>query len=119
MTGTDEWIRRRIRNRIVEGLEVICDPSETARLGLFSTINLWDDFAGELDPDVFSARVFTDMERAAVRRVSHALDAASPGLREDMHEAAALQASASWRAVQGEAAKALAIFLFRGKLPED
>lgn len=118
-SASPEMVDRRIRNRIIECLEIAADAAALAEFGAFSFINLWDDWVQPPIAERYAAPVFTAAEAKAIQAFHDTLDQAAQATDADITRPEELSSRAPWRAVLAGAAAALSVFLERGRLPED
>ena len=107
---------QRVRNRIIECLEMICAPEESATLDPDSIVNLWADWVRDPIEVECPSPVYTAEEREAVIRVNTqiGLDAFSAG-----DATGGGTTSSAWSALRAVAREALQVFAQRGRLSED
>ena len=100
-------IYQRIRNRIIEVLELFADD------GSFdfsiSNLELWHDWVDLERIDQLAETVLTQDEVSVIYKVDSAWDCVEPN---------SLKHSAEWKALRSEAIDGLAVFMKRGKMSE-
>lgn len=114
-------VEQRIRNRIIEWLEMICEyDSSPPPWSMNETVNQFYDWAPDC-PSLFLKyeAPYTDNEIAALHATAQDLERfcqATPATIKD--EVAAAQ-TPEWKALRSSALRALDEFNIRGKLPEE
>ena len=108
---------QRIRNRLIETLEMVSCLEGVAKYGAFWIINT-ADFLVPCDFDDCPG-VFDEAERSAVERFWVLLDQASNATPEDFFDIAQFKASSEWVALERYAGEALQVFMRRGRFSED
>ncbi|WP_156739934.1 hypothetical protein [Occultella aeris] len=124
---TKRVVKQRIRNRIIEYLELVA--SFAAQLTYeavapivhvpYEIINQWEDWTLGSDPWLDESQVYTVEEKEALRRFQVVWDRAAEDLADDYPALRQVQAMPVWDELRREAEFALAVFARRGRLPED
>lgn len=121
-------VEQRIRNRVIEYLELAASFEEQQRYERNvpiayvpgEVINQWEDnFPRGLQRDLAQTDVFSPDEVAALREVEPTWVAACRAMPDDYPTLPAVQALPAWQALRGAASSALAVFERRGRLSED
>lgn len=121
-------IEKRIRNRVIEYLELAASFDEQQRYERDvpiayvpgEVIDSWgDNFPGGFERDLPRFSVFSADEVAALRRVELANDAAAREMGRRFPRLEEVQALPAWGALRDAAAVALPVFKRRGRLSED
>lgn len=121
-----ETVHRRVRNRIIEYLELASsleDQLEYQRGAPIDVptevINQWQDWVCD-DPDdhAWSPGVFTLAERQAMREYHRVWNQVCDDTPDPLPPLAELQQTAPWNRLREAAERCLTIFLERGKLSE-
>ena len=110
-------VHQRIRNRVIETLEMVSCLEEVSKYGAFWIINT-TDFLVPTDFDD-CAGVFDEAERSAIDRFRDLMDKVSDATPDDFFDIDRFRASSEWSAVERCAAEALQIFNRRGLFSED
>ena len=123
---SDQVVRQRIRNRIVEYLELASsfDAQRAYQAAVqvpvpSEVINQWEDWVPDPGDESFVQPVFSPAEQEAIasfHRVWEEVAAAIPNPLPQLENILVLLA---WERLRGAAATALHVFMARGKLPED
>lgn len=108
---------QRIRNRVIETLEMISCLEDVAKYGAFWIINT-TDFLVPSDFDGCPG-VFNEAERVAVERLWVLLDQVSIATPDDFFDVDRFKASSEWGALESYAGEALQLFMRRGRFSED
>jgi hypothetical protein len=120
-------VLQRIRNRIIEALGTMASLDEqrsyAQRVPIcyvpYELISGWEDFVDSPRPAHFTAPVFSPLECAALEQFyPHWRDAAD-ALPQDFPPLEDVLSSPYWARLRDAARQALAVFLVRGRLPED
>ncbi len=120
-------VLQRIRNRIIENLGTMASFDEqrtyAQRVPIcyvpYELINGWEDFVNSPRPPHFTEPVFSSMERDAIEQFYPHWGDAAETLPEDFPPLEDVLNSSYWMRLRDAAREALAVFLIRGRLPED
>jgi len=113
-------LKQRVRNRIMEVIDVLAEPEDIARLGLFEVINLWNDFGpGQGDTEWYSGPVFTTEEIALINQVELSVEKVARANKTDLFELEDILASPEIRPLIPTAREAREVFNRRGTFSED
>jgi len=108
---------QRVRNRVIETLEMVSCLEGVAKYGAFWIINTTDfSVSAEFDD---CPGVFNEMERRAVERLRGLLGQVSIATPDDFFDIARFKASSEWVALESYAGEALQVFMRRGRFSED
>ena len=121
-------VEQRVRNRVIEVLELTSSFETQAEYERavpfvntpYEVINGFEDWVGHdprLDPSAMS--VYSAEEVAALGEFNLAWESAAEALPDDYPPVSLAQSLPEWSRLRAAAAKALAVFEGRGKLPED
>ena len=110
---------QRVRNRIIDVLEIAASFESTARFGAFEVINLWEDWYSGPDSDFCAEPVFAAAEQGQIAQFSSVLNDAASVDEADIFDAAKLEALPHWRRFREAADSALRTFRQRGRFSED
>lgn len=121
---SQQLIRQRIRNRVIEQLELLASYDlqwrlESVEYAPYEAINGWEDRVGTPRPDDFVEPVFSSDEVDAVGRVHEAWEQAATELPADYPPLETVQAQPYWQNLREVSAEALGVFARRGKLSEN
>lgn len=121
-------VEQRIRNRVMECLELAASFDEQRRYERavpiahvpYEVIEQWaDNFPREPRPDTDLLSVYSTDEVAAIREVDAACDAAADALPDNYPSLDLAQALPEWATLRRVAEAALGVFVRRGRMPED
>jgi hypothetical protein len=120
-------ITQRIRNRIIEYLEVASDFA--AQLEYQKNVPIahvpseviceWNDWVNEQSQPTFTEPVFTVEERAAIDQFHTIWDKVADETPDPLPELEVLMKSEPWRRLRDAASRALQVFEQRGRFSED
>lgn len=118
---TSQLVHQRIRNRIIETLEIIVESEVSVpAYGFDELVNDWDDYVRiEMPDDEFPTPVYTATEIALMRDVTRAVDALSKATPQSIPNDDATLALPEWGQLVATAQNALGEMLKRGKLSEE
>lgn len=123
---TQQVVLQRIRNRIIEYLELASsfgvqrDYQSIAPVNVGNEIiNQWEDLVRESHDPAFVAPVFSAAEQEAVAQFHKVWNAAAANTPDPVPDLEALFATAEWQRLRAAALLALRVFLARGKLSEN
>lgn len=111
-------VLQRIRNRIMEYLDLASDPVAHARFGPDAVVNYWEDWQAADWAASYPDPVFTAAEREAMAAFDAAwrVAAATPDPMPPLEQLTGL---AAWQQLVAAAGKALSVFNRRGRLDEE
>lgn len=114
---SQQLVYQRVRNRVIEVLELYCSLDDLAKFGAFEAINMADDW---LVLDYKKApKVFNQKERDAVGDFMKLWDVASNATNEDISSVAEFESSMEWVRLCETAKQAVLIFSERGRFSEE
>jgi hypothetical protein len=125
---TEQLVQQRIRNRVIDYLELAASFDEQRRYELaapiahipYEVINQWDDqFPQGLQSELDRSTVYTPDEAAALTAFRAVLDEVSRAVPDDFPSLAKVQSMPAWADLRDAAARALAVLVRRGRMPED
>jgi hypothetical protein len=123
---TRQVVLQRIRNRIVEYLELTSSfvaqreyQSHTPVHVPHEIINQWEDCVPDPSDPAFAGPVFSVAERDAISRFHKVWDEMTSSTPEPLPTLDALFETAEWQRLRDSALEALQVFLVRGRLPEN
>jgi hypothetical protein len=114
---SQQLLYQRLRNRVIELLEMHACFENAATFGAFEMLNLVDDYLplnATEGPDVFSPK-----EREAVDRFLKAYEVAAAATESDTRSVEWLKNSEEWVRLNEVANQAVAIFIERGRFSEE
>lgn len=125
---TEQLVQQRIRNRVIDYLELAASFDEQRRYEQaapiahvpYEVINQWDDqFPQGLRSELDRSTVYTPDEAAALTAFRAVLDKVSRAVPVDFPSLAKIQSMPAWADLRDAAATALAVLVRRGRMPED
>jgi hypothetical protein len=123
---SDALVVQRIRNRIIEQLELCLPEGQRQHLETYpfiyvpyEVINGWEDFAPSRAPSHFTIPPFTAEELEAVARFHDVWSEVAALLPNDFPPLEEVQSQPYWRTLGDAAKQALSVFAKRGKLSEE
>ncbi len=114
---SQQLLSQRLRNRVIELLDLYCSFDDLARLGAFEAINMVDDWL-PLDYDK-APNVFIEKEKKAIAEFIHFFEEASNATDEDTWDVNWFRSSNEWVRLCAFAKNTLTILLERGRFSED
>jgi hypothetical protein len=126
-TPTERLVLQRIRNRMIETLEMLASFEEqrayekqVAIVNVpYELINSWEDCMDGPSPSHFIDPVFTNEERSAITAFHSEWDLAASALPDKNAPLSVVQAAPYWNRLRDASAKALVTFQKRGRLSEE
>jgi len=112
-------IDRRVRNRIIENLEIISSIDNWNRVCANEIVNLWYDFVPGYSVESFPLETYTQEEQDAIRCVCDALERLATSTPNELPALELLVHEPAWDSVVRSGKKALATLLIRGPFAED
>ena len=116
---SEKLIHQRIRNRIIEVLEIMASYDKQERFGGDELLNLWEDWVDEERLGSYREPVFTLPEQEQLSKVQHFWLLAAENTPNPLPDISELMSNDDWAALQVSASDALAVFSFRGKFSEE
>jgi hypothetical protein len=125
--ATPQLVLQRIRNQIIENLGALASFDEQRQYGQrvpicfvpYELINDWADLMNSPRPPHFTEPVFSSQERDAIEQFYPHWRDAVDALPEDYPALEELLNAPYWVRLGDAARHALAVFLIRGRLPDD
>jgi hypothetical protein len=112
-------LNQRIRNRIIEVLEITASYEKQEKFGGNEVINMWEDWVDDNRIGEYIEPVFSKQEQECLtehhKTWSYVADH-TPQFLPDINE---LEGNEYWSSLMASASKALSIFNRRGKLSEE
>jgi hypothetical protein len=127
MSTTPRYVRQRIRNRIIEYLELASSFDEQAEYQSAApnihvpseVLNQWADWVSGDWREYIAAPVFTSDEIEAVARFHDVWSGVCDATPDDLPDLQDLVGTMPWRQLAAAASSALAAFHPNGRSPED
>ena len=114
---SQQLLYQRLRNRVIELLDMYSSLDDIATLGAYEMINLVDDY---LPLDYADApKVFSEKEKVAIAKFMKLATAASDATEENTCSVDWFRSSKEWVSVSRFAEQALAVFTERGRFSEE
>ena len=114
---SQQLLYQRIRNRVIELLDLYCSFDDLAKFGAFEAINMVDDWL-PVDYDE-APYVFIEQEKKAIAEFIQLVDAASNATDENTWDVNWFKSSNEWTRLSAFAKNALAVLLERGYFSEE
>ena len=114
---SQQLLFQRLRNRVIDLLDLYCSFDDLAKFGTFSVINMVDDWL-PLDYEE-APEVFTQKEKDAVGEFLKNWDEAANATNEDIWSVAEFESSIEWVRLSKTAKEAFLVFSERGRFSED
>ncbi|WP_146132753.1 hypothetical protein [Hasllibacter halocynthiae] len=112
-----QLLYQRLRNRVIELLDLYSSLDDIATLGAFETIDMVDDW---LPLDYAAApKVFSEKERVVIAKFLMLSNAAADATDEDTWKVDWFRDSEEWVNVSRFSEQALAVFCERGRFSEE
>ncbi|MGF1593831.1 MAG: hypothetical protein ACFCUW_11160 [Kiloniellaceae bacterium] len=112
-------LQQRIRNRLMDVLEIASAFDEIARCGTSETINLWEDWYRESDSDFYAEPVFSVSERKQIIEFSKVWNETAEVEEDNTFDPEKLKTLPHWCRFRDAAETALRVFEQRGRCSED
>lgn len=112
-------ILQRIRNRIIEYLEITSSVHEQRKVEPNELINMWEDWVCEKRVSTYSEPVFSKLEQQALSEFNSTWNHVVDSTPDTLPTYEVLEKNKYWNKLALEALKTLSVFMERGKLPED
>jgi hypothetical protein len=123
---TQQVVLQRIRNRIIEYLELASSFENQRQYQSVAPVNVaneiinrWEDCVREPRDSGFAAPVFSAAEQEAVAQFHNIWIAVAANTPDSLPDLESLFTTAEWQRLRAAALLALHVFLARGKLSED
>lgn len=122
-----QLLLQRIRNRIIENLEILSSFDEQRDYAVrvpivyvpYELISSWEDYVSEPRPSHFSDPVFSEAERNAIQAFHREWNTAADALPNNYPPFEDVLEAPYWAQLRDAASIALKVFAVRGKLSED
>lgn len=112
-------VLQRIRNRIIEHLELTASPEQQREWDTNEVINGWEDWVSEGCQIFYISPTFTQAEIEGIERFSLAWLEAANSKPDPLPQFEQISNNQSWVKLMATAKEVLAIFQVRGKLSEE
>ncbi len=112
-------VLQRIRNRIIEHLELAASPEQQRGWDTNEVINGWEDWVDEGRKNSYVYPVFSQAEIEGIEKFSSVWLEAANSTPNPLPQFEQLCSHPSWLKLMATAKEVLAIFQVRGKLPEE
>ena len=112
-----QLLYQRLRNRLIELLDMYSSLGDIATLGAYEMIELVGDLL-PLDYDE-APKVFSEKEKEAISKFAELAEKASDATKEDTWSVDWFKTSEEWVSVSNFAKQALVIFSERGRFSEE
>jgi hypothetical protein len=119
--STSTLVHQRIRNRLMEYIEWVCESRvRRPALGLNEMLNQWEDFISRpIDSAGFPARVYSMAEIDALGRIDVAWERLCSATPTNIADETAAISTPQWVDFVVSAHRAKDVFALRGQLSED
>ena len=112
-------LQQRVRNRMIDVLEIAASFEDIARWGTFEVINRWEDWYHGPDPAFFAEPVFSPEELRQIDVFTAAWDATPQIDEPQFFKSEEIHGLTHWQRFRAAAQEALSIFEKRGRFSED
>ena len=112
-------LNQRIRNRIIETLEVYVSIEDQKLLGPDEVINMWEDFVDDERLPTYDEPAFNKQEQLAISVFHNNWKRVCDNTPQHMPPIEQLQNERYWLQLTNDAREALRILAVRGRLDED
>jgi len=112
-------VKQRIRNRQIEWLEMAVVPEDTASMGWYEFVELWDDVSAKTCFLCVTEPDFTKDEMSQLERIEELVTALADDPSKDSRDPEWLERNEFYDALRSQARIALLEFMKRGKLDEE
>ena len=112
-------LQQRVRNRMMDVLEIAASFENIARFGSYEVINRWGDWHHGPAPAFYAEPVFSPEEVRQIIAFAVVLDEAAEIDEPQYFKPEQLYGLMHWRRLRAAAEEALAVFERRGRFPED
>jgi len=116
---SDLLLNQRIRNRIIEVLEITTSYEEQEKHGGDEVINMWEDWVDDERIGDYVEPVFTKKEQERLAEFHKAWNYVSNHTPQFLPDISELKKNNDWTNLMASASDALAVFRQRGKLSEE
>jgi hypothetical protein len=116
---SETLINQRIRNRIIEALEIYLSIEFQERFGLDEVINIWEDWVDNERMPEYTEPVFTKQEQFAITNFHKQWEKVCKNTPQIMPSVKAMIEDKNWIQLINIAEETLKILLLRGRLSEE
>ncbi len=116
---SDTLQKQRIRNRIIEVLEMTSSKSDLKKIGADSIVNMWEDWVDDEIIKEYREPVFTKQEQKALLAFHSRWKSVTDNTPKDMPPITELLLNKYWLQLMASAKTTLDVFSQRGRLKED
>jgi hypothetical protein len=116
---SDILLKQRIRNRIIEVIEIIASYEAWEEFGGDEVINMWDDWVDDNRIGHYIEPVFTKQEQECMAELQNRVNQVVDHAPQFLPSISELKGNAYWSSLVLSASKALAIFNQRGRMSEE
>ena len=116
---SDLLLNQRIRNRIIEVLEITASYEEQEKHGGDEFINMWEDWVDDERIGDYVEPVFTKKEQERLAEFHKAWNYVANHTPQFLPDISELKKNNDWTNLMASASDALAVFRQRGKLSEE
>lgn len=116
---SDLLLNQRIRNRIIETLEVYVSVEDQKLFGPDEVINMWDDFVDDERLATYDEPAFNKQEQLAISVFHNNWNRVCDNTPQHMPPIEQLVKEQYWVQLMNDAREALLILAIRGRLDED
>lgn len=116
---TEQLQYQRIRNRIIELLEIMTSFSEQEKLGADEVVNMWQDWVDDERLHNYIEPVFSTEEQCSLAKFNTTWQEVTDRFPQFMPGIADLRTNKDWLHMMHEANTTLQSFNLRGKLSEE
>lgn len=116
-----EVVARRVRNRIIECLELASSfaSQRGSQLPAAEIMEIWADWVREPVEEWYRPPTYTEDEQAAIIQFQAIWEDVADNTPDPLPELDVVQRLPEWERLRSAAEEALGVFRTRGKLPED
>ena len=114
---SQQLLYQRLRNRVIDLLDLYCSFDDLAKIGSFEAINMIDDWL-PLDYDKVP-NVFIEQEKRAIEEFIKLFETVSNATDEDIWEVNWFKSSDEWIRLSAAARNALSVLFERGRFSEE
>ena len=116
---SDLLLNQRIRNRIIEVLEITASYEEQEKFGSDEVVNMWEDWVDDNRIIDYLEPVFTKQEQECLAEFHKTWNYVADHTPQILPNISELKQNEYWSALVDAASKALVVFSQRGKMSED
>ena len=115
---SEKLVMQRIRNRIIEVLDMFADDESVSKIGSDEIIEFWYDFVDEEKFSGFNKPVFSESEITSIRRFHNLLEKTYSNVPSSF-SLESLMSNKYWCRLKELANNETEVFLKRGRFSED